>query len=94
MQGETWVDRAHGVDHSGSMLGHGDVLNADVITAVEAVQFLASTEQSDAQLIAQMQEAHVHPNWQAVSVSCGMDHSAAVLSMPEDFLARSGMLQT
>ena len=71
------------------MLGHGDVLNADVITAVEQVQLPAADGQGAAQLIAQMRDAH--PVWQALSVSCGLDHSAAVVSISDDdVLARYG----
>ena len=74
------------------MLGHGDVLNAEIITQVEQVQIPATEQGGSAHMVPQMQDAHAH--WKAIGVSCGMDHSAAVLSVSEALLGDLGAVRS
>ena len=83
VQGDTWIDRAHGLHLGGSQLGHGDTVNAKDIRAVSHVQWPAHDERESAKLIAQSSDEFEY-RWTVKVVSCGLDHSAAVLELQVD----------
>jgi hypothetical protein len=78
-QGDTWVDRSHGLHSGGSQLGHGIVANSKVVQTVQLVALPGHQKGQDGKHVCQStDEAR---NWTVEHVSCGMDHTAAVLAM-------------
>lgn len=84
MQG-TWLERAHGIGDDGSQLGHGTHTNAKQVTRVHSIDFKAAGD-GPSRVVPQDGEAGMQ--WRVESVSCGLDHMAAVIAAPEEVIGR------
>lgn len=84
MQG-TWLERAHGIGDDGSQLGHGTNTNARQVTRVHSIDF-NSAGGGRRRVVPQDGDDGIQ--WRVESVSCGLDHMAAVIVSPEEVIGR------
>jgi hypothetical protein len=82
MQG-TWLDRVHGISDDGCQLGHGVRANVRGPTVVDTVCIGAAgdvTGESGTRIVFDGDSMQVD------SVSCGLDHMVAIISVAEGLL--------
>jgi len=82
----TVIEEVHGLQDSAGMLGHGDGRNLKVPTVVSAVCLPSDLDSATAPEVELYQTPHgvtLDRNWRAEQVACGLDHMAAIISMPE-----------
>lgn len=82
----TWLERAHGVGDDGSQLGHGTTRNVTRPTFVQSIDFTGADSGMGSRLVPHDGDKGIQ--WCVESVSCGLDHMAAVVAASEEVIAR------